>query len=95
MFNGLYGVLRGGSVGIETGYRLDDRSSPGTVKNFHFSTSSTPPLGSTEPSIPRVPGAFSPGVKLQGREIDQSPLTSANVALYIHFPTRLHGVVLS
>jgi hypothetical protein len=41
------------AVGIATDYGLDDRggrsSSPGRVKNFLFSTSSTPALGSTQP----------------------------------------------
>jgi hypothetical protein len=43
-------------------------SSPGRVKNFHFSTSSRPALGPTQPPIQRVPGALSPGVNLPGRE---------------------------
>jgi hypothetical protein len=43
------------SVGIATGYGLDDQgggsSSPGGVKNFHFSISSRLALGSTQPPI--------------------------------------------
>jgi hypothetical protein len=40
--------------------RLRGRSSsPGGVKNFHFSTSSRPALGFTQPSIQWVPGALS------------------------------------
>jgi hypothetical protein len=39
-------------------------SSPGRVNNFLFSVS-RPALGSTQPSIQRVTGALSPGVKRQ------------------------------
>jgi hypothetical protein len=52
-------------VGIATGYGLDGRGvgvpSPGGVKNFHFSISSRPALGSTQPPIKWVPGALSRG----------------------------------
>jgi hypothetical protein len=48
-------------------------SSPGRVKNFLFSTSSGPFLGSTQPPVQWIPGALSPGVKRQGREADHSP----------------------
>jgi hypothetical protein len=47
-------------------------SNPNRVKNCHFSVSSRPALGPTQPPIQWVPGAFSPGVKRQGREADQS-----------------------
>jgi hypothetical protein len=36
-------------------------SSPGTVKNSHFSMLSRPALGSTQPPIQWVPGALSRG----------------------------------
>jgi hypothetical protein len=49
-------------------------SSPGRVKNFHFSISSRPALGPTQPPIQWVPGAVSPGVKRQRREAEHSPL---------------------
>jgi hypothetical protein len=53
------------SVGIATGYGLDDQgggsSSPGRVKNFHFSISPRPALGSTQPPIKWVPGDLSRG----------------------------------
>jgi hypothetical protein len=66
------------AVRIATGYGLDDKrgrsSSPGRVKNFLFSTSSRPALGSTQPPIQWVPG-----VKRQRREADNSPLASAEV----------------
>jgi hypothetical protein len=62
-------VNRNSSVGIVTDYGLDDRggrsSSPGMVKNILFCKSPRPGLGSTQPPIHRVPGALSPGVKLQ------------------------------
>jgi hypothetical protein len=54
-------------------------SSPGTVKNFLFSTSFRPALGFTHPPIQWVPGVLSPGVKRPGREADHSPPTSAEV----------------
>jgi hypothetical protein len=50
-------------------------------------------------SYPMGTGGFSPGVKQLGREADHSPPTSAEVKkmwiYYIHFPIRLHGVVLN
>jgi hypothetical protein len=49
------------------------------VKNFHFSMSSRPALGFTQPPIQWVPGGLSPGVKLPGREADYSPPTTAEV----------------
>jgi hypothetical protein len=73
--------------------------SSGRVKNFLFSTASRLTLGSTQPPIEWVPGILSPGVKQPGREANHSPPTSAQVKknedLYIHSPTRLHGVVLN
>jgi hypothetical protein len=70
-------------VGIATGYGLDDGgvgvSSPGRIKNFLFSTSSRPVLGSTKPPIRWVMGALFPEVKRPGREVDHSPKTTAEV----------------
>jgi hypothetical protein len=54
-------------------------SSPGRVKNFHFSKSSRPALGPTQPPIQWVPEDLSPGVKGPGCEADNSPATSAEV----------------
>jgi hypothetical protein len=51
----------------------------GGVKSFHFSISSRPVLGPTQPPVQWVSGALSPGVKLQRREADHSPPTSAEV----------------
>jgi hypothetical protein len=91
---------RDSTVNIATGNRLDDlggrSSSPGSVKNFLFSLSSRPAVGSTQPPIQWVRG-----VKRPGREADHSPPTSAevkkNVDLYIHPPPpiRLHCIVLN
>jgi hypothetical protein len=90
---------RDSSVSIATGYGLDGRVVGVRVKNFHFSTSSRPALGYTQPPIQWVPGALSPGVKRPGREADHSLPTSAeikkNIDLHIHVPIRLHGIVLS
>jgi hypothetical protein len=61
----LFTRSRDSSVGIATGYGLDDQGSgspsPGRVKNFLFSISSRPALGSTQPPIKWVPGALSRG----------------------------------
>jgi len=66
---------------------------------FLFTTVSRPALGPTQPPVQRVPWVLSVGVKLPGREADQSPPSSAEVKecveLYLHSSTRLHGVVLS
>jgi hypothetical protein len=63
-------------------------SSPGRVKNFLFSTSSRPALGSTQPPIQWVPGALSLGVKRPGREANHSLPTSAEVKkMWIYTPT--------
>jgi hypothetical protein len=53
-------------------------SSPGRVKNFHF-TSSRPALGPIQPHNQWVPEGLSPGVKRLEREADHSPPTSAEV----------------
>jgi hypothetical protein len=73
--------------------RLRGRSSStGRVKNFLFSKSSRPALGSTQPPIQWVPGVLSPGVKRPGREADHSHPASAEVK---NSPIRLHGVMLN
>jgi hypothetical protein len=94
---------RDSSVGIATGYWLDDRGfgvpSPGGVKNFYFSMSSKPALGSTRPPTRWVSEALSPVVKREGCEVDHLPPSSAEVKKtlgpYMHSPIRLHGVVLN
>jgi hypothetical protein len=54
-------------------------SSPGGSKNFHFSMSSSPSLGSTESPIQWVQGALSPDVKQPGRETDHSLPSSGEI----------------
>jgi hypothetical protein len=76
---------RGSSVGIATGYGLDDRwidwsSSPGRGNNLIFSMSSKPVLVPTQPPNQWGSGALlSPGVKRPGSEADHSPPNSAEV----------------
>jgi hypothetical protein len=73
---------------LRAGRRRGRSSSPGTVKNFHSSMSSRLALGSTQSPIQWVPGAFTPGVKRQGREADHSPPNSAEVKkVWIYTPT--------
>jgi hypothetical protein len=65
-------------------------SSPGKGRNFHFSISSIPGLGHTQPPMQCVPGAPSPEVKRSGHEADHSPPTTAEVKktwIYISIPT--------
>jgi hypothetical protein len=45
----------------------------------HFSTSSRPALGSTQPPIQWVPGDISPDLKRLERDADHSPPSSAEV----------------
>jgi hypothetical protein len=54
-------------------------SSPGEGNNFHFSMSSRPALGSTQPPIQWVPRALSPEIKRPGREADYSATANAEV----------------
>jgi hypothetical protein len=58
-----------------------------------------PALGPTQPHIQWVLGALSLEVKRSRSEADRSPASSTEVKewveLYLHYPTRLHGVVLS
>jgi hypothetical protein len=75
---------RDSSVGIATGYGLDEgdggSSIPDRVKHSNFSISSRPALGSTQPPINWVRG-----LKRQGRETDHLPPTSAEVKkMWIH-----------
>jgi hypothetical protein len=54
-------------------------SNSGRVKNFLFSASFRPALGSTQPPIQWVPGTLSPGVERPVREADHSLPASAEV----------------
>jgi hypothetical protein len=57
-------------------------SSAGRVKNFLFSRSSRPALGSTQPPIQWVSRALSPGVKRPMREFDHSPPARVEVKIF-------------
>jgi hypothetical protein len=58
---------------------LGVNSSPGRGKNFLFSNSSRPALGSTQRPTQWVPAPLSQGVKRPVREADRSPPTRAEV----------------
>jgi hypothetical protein len=77
------GVSRDNSVGIATGYGLDDRGSRVRFRRglgiFLFTTVSRTALGPTTPPTEWVLGALSLGVKRQGCEADHSPQPSAEV----------------
>jgi hypothetical protein len=79
----LHEHCRDSAIGMATGYGLDDRRVgvpvPVGSRIFLLSTSSRPVLGSTQYPIQWIPGALSSGVKQPGREIDNSPQTSAEV----------------
>jgi hypothetical protein len=79
-----------GVLGFDARWRLEI---------FLFTTASRTALEPTEPPIQWVPWALSLGVKRPGRETNHSPPSSAEVKecveLYLHYPIRLHGVVLS
>jgi hypothetical protein len=65
---------RDSSVGIVTGYGLDDPVSIPSIARFFLFTASRPTLGSTQPPIQWVAGALTPGVKRPGREADHPHL---------------------
>jgi hypothetical protein len=83
MLWGLSNEGRGSSVGIVTGYGMDDRGFrfrfPAGAGNFLFTTMSRPALGPTQFPIQWVPRALSLGVKRPGCEPDHSPPHSAEV----------------
>jgi hypothetical protein len=74
---------RGSSVGVVTGYGLDDRMIevrfPVGLGIFLFTTPSRPTLRPTQPPIQWVAGALSLGVKREEREADHSHPSSADV----------------
>jgi hypothetical protein len=99
-------MSQGSSVGVATGYRLDDRG-PGVdsrrwLRIFLFIIASRPVLEPIQPPIQWVPRALSPGVDWSGRETDHSSLSSAEVMNCWRYalilppppPVRLHGVLL-
>jgi hypothetical protein len=55
-------------------------------------------LGTTQPTVQRIQKALFPGVKMQGRESDDSPLSSAEEkkdGALPPLPIYLHGIVLN
>jgi hypothetical protein len=91
---------RGSSVGIALSYGLDDRGFEFRWGlGIFFTTASRTILEPTQPPIQWAPGAFSLGVKRQGREAYHSPPSSAEVKNAWSYtstpPTGLNGVVLS
>jgi hypothetical protein len=63
-------------------------SSPGGIKEFHFSMLFRPALRSTQPLVKWVPGTLSLEVKRPGLEADHSPSASAEVKkLCVYTPT--------
>jgi hypothetical protein len=68
---------------VETDYDLEDQgirgSSPDTVENFFFFTSSRTALGTTQPAVPMLTGGSFPGVKRPRRQADILSATSAEV----------------
>jgi hypothetical protein len=86
-------------IGIATDYRLDGLGSiPGKGKKL-FCTTQAPHRLWGPPSVlfSGFRGAVSLRVTQQGREIDHSPQSSAEVknggVIYVHSPTLLHDVV--
>jgi len=73
----------GSSVGIVTGYGLDDRGWGFIFRRrleiFLFTTVSRPTLGPTEPPSQRVSGSLSPGLRRAEREAEDSPPCSTEV----------------
>jgi hypothetical protein len=63
---------------------------PGRCKIFFSFIPSRPALWPTQPSIRRVSGAVSPGVKQQEREADRSSPSSAEVKNGGALPSLLH-----
>jgi hypothetical protein len=52
----------------------------------------------TQSPIQWLPGTISPRVNVQGGEADHPPPSGAEVRemqLYLHFPIRLHGILLN
>jgi hypothetical protein len=74
LFIGEPGLRSRYSEWLRAGRLWGRSSSPGRVKNFLFSMSSSPALGLTQPPIQWVPG-----VKRPGREADNSAPDSAEV----------------
>jgi hypothetical protein len=91
----VYSWSRDSSVGIATGYGLDDQgggsSSPGRVKMFSLLHIVQTGSGVYPTSYKMGTGGSFPGVKRQGPEADHSPPTSAEVKnMWIYISTPLY-----
>jgi hypothetical protein len=63
-----------------TGWMTGVQSQAGAWEGrVFFTTASRPALGPTQPPIQWAPGGLTPAVKRPGREVDQSPPSSAEV----------------
>jgi hypothetical protein len=80
-------------VGFPQSLPANSRRNGFNSETFLYSTASRPPLWPTQPSIEWVSGALSQGVKQQLISIEY--LGQEYVELYLHSPTRLHGMVLN
>jgi hypothetical protein len=94
--------IRSSSVGIETGYGLDNPGSgvrfPAGAGNVFLLHRVQTGSGAHQASCLMGTGALSPVLKRPGRDSDQSPPPSAEVEntwRYTSTSIRLHGVVLS
>jgi hypothetical protein len=93
---------RDSSIGVATGYGLDDRiigvRSFAWAGNFSLRHRVQPGCGAHQPPIQWIPRDLSLGIKRLRLEADHSPPSSAKVKeyveLYLHSPIRLYGVVL-
>jgi hypothetical protein len=93
----LIGWGRDSLVGIPTGYGLDCQGSiPGRYTNCFLLHSVQTDSGAP---MQRIPASLSPEKKRPVLEADHSHPASVEVknsgAIYLHSPTRLHGVVLN
>jgi hypothetical protein len=76
----LFSKSQDSSVGIATGYDLDDLgSTPGRDKKFSLLHSVQPDSGIQPASYGTGTGGDSPWIKRPGREADHSPLSNAEV----------------
>jgi hypothetical protein len=87
------------SVGISTGYGLDDQgggsSSPGRVKKFSLPHIVQTGSGVHPTSYKMGTAGSFPGVKRRGRETDHSPPTSAEVKkMWIYTSTTLYVFIV-
>jgi hypothetical protein len=87
-----------GGAGIAMGYELDYRGSiPGRrQQSVLFSRRSRPALGPTQPPIHSARGFFPGGKSNRGMKLTTYlPLLAESIMIKLHFPMRLHSVVLN